>query len=234
MALIEPIREDIQHPQQLKRYSSRLRFWHWANLIIITGSLLTVLINSTITDQRGVQTLVKSELQKAGATVTDKQASSVAHTLSDNVWAVHTYFGYALAALLVFRLALEALQLADQKFIRKLKTAYQQFNTIKVNRQMAKHELTVKVIYGIFYIILIVIALTGLTLAFESSLPFPRQIIGIFKEIHGFCMYLVLAFIAVHLAGVFLAERKDQKGITSDMINGGDSQQKSPTMPGSI
>jgi Ni/Fe-hydrogenase 1 B-type cytochrome subunit len=223
MALIEPIREDVQHPHQLKKYSSPLRFWHWTNMIIIVGSLVTVLINSTITDQRGVQTLVRSELQKAGTAITEKQASSVAHTLSDNVWAVHTYFGYALAALLVFRLVLEAFQLADQKFIRKLMSAYQQFNTIKVNRQMARHELTVKIIYGIFYIILIVIALTGLSLAFKSSLPFSRPIIGIFKEIHGFCMYLVLAFIAVHLAGVFLAERKDQKGITSDMINGGNS-----------
>jgi Ni/Fe-hydrogenase 1 B-type cytochrome subunit len=26
----------------------------------------------------------------------------------------------------------------------------------------------------------------------------------------------------VHLAGVFLAERKDSKGIVSDMINGGE------------
>jgi cytochrome b len=34
-------------------------------------------------------------------------------------------------------------------------------------------------------------------------------------------MYLILAFIAVHLAGVYLAERKDGKGIVSDMINGG-------------
>jgi cytochrome b len=34
-------------------------------------------------------------------------------------------------------------------------------------------------------------------------------------------MYLVLAFIAVHLLGVFLAERNESKGIVSDMINGG-------------
>jgi len=30
-----------------------------------------------------------------------------------------------------------------------------------------------------------------------------------------------LAFIIVHLAGVFLAERKNSRGIVSDMINGG-------------
>ncbi|MGN8068828.1 hypothetical protein [Mucilaginibacter sp. 22184] len=41
------------------------------------------------------------------------------------------------------------------------------------------------------------------------------------KEVHGFCMYLILAFIFVHLVGVFLAEHKSNKGIISDMINGG-------------
>jgi Ni,Fe-hydrogenase I cytochrome b subunit len=34
-------------------------------------------------------------------------------------------------------------------------------------------------------------------------------------------MYLIIAFIVVHLAGVFLAERKTDNGIVSDMINGG-------------
>jgi cytochrome b len=37
-------------------------------------------------------------------------------------------------------------------------------------------------------------------------------------------MYLIIAFILVHLAGVFLAERKDEKGLVSDMINGGNDK----------
>lgn len=44
---------------------------------------------------------------------------------------------------------------------------------------------------------------------------------GIIKSFHGFCMYLILIFIVVHIAGVLLAERKESKGIVSDMINGG-------------
>jgi Ni/Fe-hydrogenase 1 B-type cytochrome subunit len=31
-----------------KKYSSSIRLWHWSNAIIIIGSLLTVLINSTV------------------------------------------------------------------------------------------------------------------------------------------------------------------------------------------
>jgi len=63
-------------------------------------------------------------------------------------------------------------------------------------------------------------AVTGLCLAFEDDFAALKKIHAI-KEIHGFCMYLIIAFIVVHLAGVFLAERKDSPGIVSDMINGG-------------
>ena len=63
---------------------------------------------------------------------------------------------------------------------------------------------------------------TGLSLAFDDDVPALRSIHHPVKSVHGFCMYLILAFIIVHIAGVFLAERKKNgKGIVSDMINGG-------------
>ena len=142
-------------------------------------------------------------------------------SLGDKVWNIHAYFGYCLAALLLFRLLLEFFQKKDQKFILKLKSAYTQYKIAK-NRQLARHEVVVKSIYLLFYLLLIVMALTGLFLAFEDELAAYKSIRHTVKDIHGFCMYLVLAFIVVHLAGVFLAERKDSKGIVSDMINGGD------------
>jgi Ni/Fe-hydrogenase 1 B-type cytochrome subunit len=225
MAIIEPIRQDIQHQEHIKKYSASLRLWHWVNTIVISGSLLTVLINSTITDERPVSALIKNELKNAGATVSDEQAGSVARALGDSVWNIHIYFGYVLVGLLLFRLVLEFFQLADQKFIRKMKSAYWQFQSTKKEREFAKHELTVKVIYTAFYILLITMAVTGLFLAFEDLLAPFKSIRHTVKEVHGFCMYLILAFIFVHLAGVFLAERKDSKGVVSDMINGGSNNE---------
>lgn len=222
MAIIEPTRQDVQRPGHIKKYSAPLRLWHWANLVVISGSLITVLINSTITDRRPISELVKTELQKSGVAITDQQAGSVAHGLGDSVWSVHIYFGYILAGLLIFRLLLELFQLADQKFIRKFKSAYHQFKITKKNRETAKHELIVKAIYGVFYLLLVVMAVTGLFLAFEDAMAPFKAIRHSVKSVHGFCMYLIIAFIAVHVAGVFLAERKDAgKGIVSDMINGG-------------
>jgi Ni/Fe-hydrogenase 1 B-type cytochrome subunit len=225
MAIIAPSRRDVQHPQKLKNYSSSLRLWHWMNTIVISGSLITVLFNSTITDDRATSDLMKNELQKSGATITAEQARDAAHALSDSVWGVHIYFGYALTALLLFRLILEYFQLTDQKFIRKFKSAYQQYNIIKKNREIARHELAVKAIYTFFYAVLTVMVVTGLFLAFEDALAAYKSIRNTVKEVHGFCMYIVIAFIIVHIAGVYLAERKDGKGLVSDMINGGSNKE---------
>jgi Ni/Fe-hydrogenase 1 B-type cytochrome subunit len=63
---------------------------------------------------------------------------------------------------------------------------------------------------------------TGLTMVFQDDLGISRNIGHNVKEVHGFTMYLILTFIAAHIVGVYLAERSDQRGITSDMINGGE------------
>jgi len=221
MAAIEPVRRDINRPNKIKKYSSPLRLWHWINTIIISGSLITVLINSTVLDEGSNAGFLKDQLQKAGAQVTNEQTRPVAGALADSVWSVHIYFGYCLAALLLFRLVLEFFQLADQTLLTKIKTAYKDYFVIKKQRKLARHEFVVKLTYAAFYLLLLIMVVTGLTLAFKAQLHIPRATARTVKDVHGFCMYLVLAFIVVHLAGVFLAERKESPGIVSDMINGG-------------
>ncbi|MBC7399259.1 MAG: cytochrome b/b6 domain-containing protein [Mucilaginibacter sp.] len=221
MAIIEPIKQDIKHPEQIKKYSLSLRLWHWLNALVITGSLLTVLLNSTILKSQSTTPFIKDTLKESGAVVTDDQAKSVAHDLGDKVWEVHTWFGYGLVALLVFRLILEIFQLADQKLIRTIKNAYHQYFITKKQRELARHEIVVKTIYAVFYLMLITMAITGLFLAFEDFFEPYKAYRHAIKEVHGFIMYLILGFITIHIIGVLLAERKDSKGIVSDMINGG-------------
>jgi Ni/Fe-hydrogenase 1 B-type cytochrome subunit len=221
MAIIEPVKQDIKHPEKIKKYSLPLRLWHWLNALVITGSLLTVLLNSTILKSQSIAPFVKDTLKESGVAVTDDQAKSVAHDLSDKVWEVHTWFGYGLVALLVFRLLLEFFQLADQKFIRGIKSAYQHYFITKKQRELALHEMVVKTIYALFYLMLITMAVTGLFLAFEDFFEPYKAYRHAIKEVHNFTMYLILGFITIHIIGVLLAERKDSKGIISDMINGG-------------
>ena len=70
---------------------------------------------------------------------------------------------------------------------------------------------------------LFTMVVTGLCLAFEDDVPLLKSIHA-FRQIHSFTMYLILAFITVHIVGVLLAERKQSKGIISDMINGGSAE----------
>lgn len=222
MTIIEPERKNVADKGSIKKNSSTLRLWHWANVVVISGSLITVLINSTILDEHKIASFLQGSFSKAGGSVTASQAKSVANNLGDTVWDVHAYFGYCLAGLLLFRLVLEFFQISDQKFIHKFKSAYNNFKITKKKRQAALHQLTVEVIYALFYFLLIIMVVTGLSLAFDDDFQVLKSIHHPVKSVHGFCMYLILAFIIVHIAGVFLAERKkDGKGIVSDMINGG-------------
>src|SRR6185312_4052049 len=189
MTAIEPVRRDINRPHKIKKYSSSIRLWHWANTIVITGSLITVLINSTILNEGSNAAFLKDELHKAGALVTNAQTRPVAGALADSVWSIHIYFGYCLAALLIFRLILEFFQLTDQTLLTKIKTAYKDYFIIRKQRKLARHEFVVKLTYAAFYLLLLIMATTGLTLAFKQQLHLARDTAHTVKNVHGFCMY---------------------------------------------
>lgn len=209
-----------------KKYPSTIRFWHWANSLVICGSLLTVLLNSTLFDVRSNAAYLQEELVKSKVAVTSEQARSVAHGLEDKVWDIHILFGYVLAGLFLYRIIFEVLRKKDTNFSSLLKEFWTLYFTKKV--KSVRHELGIKLTYLTFYAVLFIMIITGLSVAFDVELGIPKSLSHSLKEIHGFCMYLIIGFIALHIGGVFIAERKDKKGIVSDMIGGGrlDGQSK--------
>lgn len=219
MSIIEPKREKVEQPSEKKKYSASLRLWHWASVLLISGSLITVLINSTLFDRQTSAEIIK---RVAGENLNTETIRSIGHEFEDSVWSIHIYFGYALSAFFLFRMGLEYFQLADQRFIRRLKIAWFYYKQNK-NLMLAKHEIAVKGIYIFYYLTLLIMVITGLTLAFEDSVPISREVRHYIKEFHGFCMYIIIAFIIIHIVGIIMAERRDSAGIVSDMINGGHS-----------
>lgn len=211
--------EKAIHPKPKKKYSSSIRIWHWVNMLAIAGLLLTVLVNSIITNKHVAIAAFKQETNKVE--VSDQQVAAVVHVLREKVWDIHVYFGYGLTALLLFRIILEYFQFADQKFIKGFNNAYQNYKTTKENRVHNMKKFTAQMMYAVFYLLVVVMVSTGLTLAFEDDLALSKTLSHNVKEVHGFCMYLILTFIVLHLVGVFLSEQKQDKGIVSDMINGG-------------
>lgn len=221
MAIIEPVKQNPLHPSETRQYSLSIRLWHWLNALVITGSLVTVLLNSTLTDKKTTSTIITEQGAKGGLSISADVAKQIAHELEDQIWNVHAYIGLVLVALLLWRIIYEIVSPSTQSLFRKVNVARIALKSGGEEAQLARHDLVVKLLYLAFYLVLILMGVTGILLFFKHDLNLQRQFAHQIQEFHGFCMYLVILFILVHIAGVILAERKQSPGIVSDMINGG-------------
>lgn len=203
--------------------SLMLRIWHWLTFLLILGSIVTVLMNSTLLSPRDNVKLIQEQLQKKGVTVTDEQAFAVSHEYEEKMWDVHKIIGFGLAFLFLFRIVIEVTAPADQKVSYKLKQAKELRKSDVENQADYTHYLRVRTAYTVFLLLLLAMVLTGLSMAFGRDLGFSRTVFRGLKNFHAFVQYLIYAFIVVHLAGVIIAENGKLKGIVSGMINGNKS-----------
>ena len=206
----------------LQHHSVSLRIWHWLTFIFITGSIITVLINSTVLSPRDNIKLVQEQLSKKGVTVTDDQAFAVSHEYEDKMWNVHILIGYGIAFLLLARVVIEFTQAEDEKMRNRLKKAILLSKQNGKNSADYKHYMRVKLSYMLFFVLLFLMVITGLGMAFGRDLGFSREIHGSLKNLHAIIQYFMYAFIVVHLAGVVIAENGKIRGIVSGIINGND------------
>jgi len=204
----------------LQQHSASLRIWHWLTFLFITGSIVTVLINSTLLSPRDNIKLVQEQLSKKGVTVTNEQAFAVSHEYEDKMWDIHKYFGFGLAILFLSRVVIEFTQPDEEKLRNRLKKAIA-LSKIKDSRSAEyKHYMRVKQSYLLFFVLLFLMVLTGLGMAFGRDLGISREIHGGIKNVHAFVQYLIYGFIVLHLGGVILAENSRMRGIVSGMIHG--------------
>jgi cytochrome b len=63
-------------------------------------------------------------------------------------------------------------------------------------------------------------AVSGLILNWHELLGMSKELTHSIKEIHEYVAWAVVVFVPLHIAGVFIADNDDQKGITSRMISG--------------
>lgn len=204
----------------IQRHSVIIRTWHWLTFLIISGSMITVLINSTMTNQRKNIPMVQEQLKSRDIVVTEDQAFAVTREYEDKFWGIHKLLGYGLAFLLISRVVIELTQPGDEKIRARIKNALGLFSEKEGNWKEYRHYLIVKYSYLLFYLLLFCMAIAGLGLAFGRELGFSRELHGTIREIHNFGQYLMYAFVVVHLCGVIIADNTNNKGLVSGMING--------------
>jgi len=205
-----------------RKNSAALRFWHWTSALLIFGLLITILFQFVIVKAKEAGSLFQTTLQKSNITLTTQQARSLTHIISERIWDWHIYLGIGLSVMLLFRIITEFRQPATQKFSFKLAQVRKLFREVGADSSDYRHSIFVKYSYLTFYTMLVVMVLTGLCLVYADDVAFLRPLEHSIKEVHNFTMYLIMAFTALHLIGVVRAELTTDKGIVSDMINGGE------------
>ena len=202
-----------------EKHSIGIRIWHWAFFILLTGSMVTVLLASTLFRTGNNTKMVQDELQQKGVAATTDQARAVSHAFNDRLWELHTWIGYFVAAFVLGRFILEVFQPSDELLSTKIRRAMGLRPLLPEARQVKDHYIRVKWSYVLFYFLILVMAVTGLGLAFED-VAFFRGLRGAIRQIHSFTQYGIYGFVLIHLVGVILADAGRYPGIVSGMIHG--------------
>jgi len=148
-----------------------------------------------------VAAIIQGYLSDTEQNLSQDQLITLAKKIRQPMWNWHIYIGYLLVGLFSIRFILPV------------------FGPMKIQNPFSKNLSTKmkfqKWTYIIFYVCVIVSLTTGLIIELG-----PKELKKPMEEIHVLGIYYLVAFIAIHLAGVLIAEFTDQKGIISRIVSG--------------
>jgi cytochrome b len=209
-----------------EQHSRAIRFWHWATVFVLSFILLTAFTAKFFTNPYENHPIIFDALTEQGLKPTGDGVHQITNLLAAKVWKVHTFFGYILAGLLIFRFLAEIFQPVNQRIFSRIGNAVRLLK-IKKDIKSSRHYLMVKLIYIVAYTLLAVICFTGLWMGLHKEQLFNEtEKYHQMKEYHEIAVNLLLLFMLVHLIGVVRGERGKYKNVISDMINGGKENNK--------
>ena len=204
----------------IQQNSSAIRIWHWLTFFIVTSLIITVLMASTVLNPRENVPVVQKILKDKGIVADNNQTFAITHMYDDKMWELHKYLGVILFFLFLGRIAIEFTQPDDERNQFRIKKAIYALLESKGDKKELKHYLAVKYSYIFFYMLLMVMVITGLIIAYGADWSLSGAFRHNVKEIHGFIQYFIYAFVLIHIAGVVRADIKKYKGMVSGMIHG--------------
>lgn len=183
------------------KYSKLYRIIHWAIAVSFLLLLITVFLRLTWMNKNNVAAIIQDYLSGTDQALTQDQLIVLAKKIRQPMWIWHIYIGYVLTGLFSSRFILP--------FFGHMKLQ----NPLVKN--LTKKEKFQKWSYIIFYFCVVISLVTGLVIEFG-----PKELKVQMEEIHVLGIYYLVGFIVIHLAGVFLAEFTNQKGIISRIVSG--------------
>lgn len=202
-------------------YSAPLRAWHWGNALLVAGQLVTILFIKVIVKPKALVPEFQAAAGQHGGTLTKEQGLSIARLLSERMWDWHIAIGLALAAFWLYWLVVQLTAPAERRFGARLRAAARHYRLAPpAEHADARHTLLVKLSYLAFYLFIAVMVLTGLALTWADDVPWLHGIEHAVKQVHNVTMYLIIAFVGSHIAGVVWAELTSDHGLISRMVGG--------------
>lgn len=186
------------------KYTLGFRIWHWMFAAVILGLLGTVFLRKTFLSYKANAEILMNKLSDMGTDISIEDAKILAKTIRNNMWEWHIILGYTLAALVIYRIILF--------FVDKSKK--ESFSTLSL------HKKGVKSLYYVFYVTVLFMTLSGFTIYFYEELGLAKEVAKQIKDIHEAAFNIIMVFVALHVAGVIIADVKDENGLISSMING--------------
>jgi cytochrome b561 len=186
------------------KYTLGFRVWHWLHALVILGLLGTVFLRKTFLSYKANAEILMSKLSDMGTDITIEDAQILAKSIRAGMWEWHIILGYALSALVIYRVVLF--------FVDKSQT--ESFASLSL------HKKGVKSLYYVLYATVLFMTISGLAIHFYDSLGLAKEVAKQIKEIHEAAFNIIMVFVPLHVAGVIIADAKDEHGLISTMING--------------
>ena len=194
-----------------------MRLWHWLNAALVSGQLLTILFLKVIVQPRSAVT----ELQQRQPDFPVEQGRALSRIISHRIWDWHIAMGLALAACWLGWTLMQALDPAGRRFGARLRATVQRAGLLPpAERSGARQALFAKVTYAVFYLAVTVMVVTGLALTWADDVAWLGNVEHSVKEVHNATMFVIIAYIIVHVVGVVRAELTKDKGLISRMVSG--------------
>lgn len=174
---------------------------HWSIAICMLLLMVTVFLRLTWLNKYNVSEILLQYTQSHALELSEEESIQLAKKIRQPMWEWHIYLGYVLSGLYIIRFILSV-------------TGYMKFpNPLKT--ELSKWQKGQLWTYVIFYICMGISLITGLIIKFG-----PKEWKSQTESIHELSLYYVIAYIVIHMTGIFSAEFSDQKGIISGIISG--------------
>ncbi len=186
-------------------YSKIYRIIHWSIAITFLLLLITIFLRLTWMNKENVADIIQNYLSSTDQSLSREQLIVLAKQIRKPMWDWHIYLGYVLTGLFSLRFLLPF------------------FGTMKFQNPLVKNlsfkQKFQKWTYIIFYICVVISLITGLIIELG-----PKDFKKPMEEIHILSIYYLIAFIAIHVGGVIIAEFTSDKGIISRIVRGSNEQ----------